>query len=84
MRAHLFWWFLMLAVMVWYSTVTIYVTIRGVMDIRQMLRRLKDHSTSILRPDYSFAAFFRLPFAALGVAVALSAAANSSAYGGTR
>ncbi|HPC61840.1 MAG TPA: hypothetical protein PKX23_14345 [Verrucomicrobiota bacterium] len=42
MRAHLFWWFLMLAVMVWYSTVTIYVTIRGVMDIRQMLRRLKD------------------------------------------
>jgi len=38
----LFWWFLMLAVMVWYSTVTIYVTIRGVMDIRQMLRRLKD------------------------------------------
>ncbi len=32
----------MLAVMVWYSTVTIYVTIRGTVDIRQMLRRLKE------------------------------------------
>lgn len=42
MRTHVFWWFLMLAVMVWYSTITIYVTIRGVMDIRQMLRRLKE------------------------------------------
>lgn len=32
----------MLTVMVWYSTVTIYVTIRGTLDIRQMLRRLKE------------------------------------------
>jgi len=32
----------MLAVMVWYSTVTVYVAIKGTLDIRQMLRRLKE------------------------------------------
>jgi len=31
----------MLAVMVWYSTVTVYVAVQGSLDIRQMLRRLK-------------------------------------------
>ena len=30
----------MLAVLVWYSTVTIYIAVRGTPDIRQMLRRL--------------------------------------------
>jgi len=38
---HWFWWLAMLAVMVWYSTVTVYVAIKGTLDIRQMLRRLK-------------------------------------------
>ena len=32
----------MLAVMVWYSTVTVYVAVKGTLDIRQMLRRLKE------------------------------------------
>ncbi len=31
----------MLAVMAWYSSVTVYVAIRGTMDIREMLRRLR-------------------------------------------
>ncbi len=42
MREHWFWWLLTLAVMVWYSTITVYVAIRGTMDIGQMLRRLRD------------------------------------------
>lgn len=37
---HGFWWLLTLACLAWYSTVTIYVAIRGVLDIKQMLRRL--------------------------------------------
>ncbi len=36
-----FWGALTLAVLVWYSTVTVYVAVRGVMDIRAMLRRLR-------------------------------------------
>lgn len=40
---HPLWGLLTLAVLVWYSTVTIYVGIRGIVDIRQMLRRLKDN-----------------------------------------
>ncbi len=35
-----FWWLLTLAALVWYSTVTVYVTIRGAADIRSMLARL--------------------------------------------
>ena len=42
MKEHWFWWLVMLAVLIWYSTVTIYVSIRGSLDIKQMLRRLKD------------------------------------------
>ena len=40
--AHWFWWLVTLAVLVWYSTVTIYVAFKGARDIRQMLRRLKE------------------------------------------
>ena len=39
---HWFWWLATLAVLVWYSTVTIYVAIKGTLDVRQMLRRLKE------------------------------------------
>jgi hypothetical protein len=39
---HWFWWLVTLAVLVWYSTVTIYVALKGALDIRQMLRRLKE------------------------------------------
>jgi len=40
MPEHIFWWLLAMACIVWYSTVTIYVAIKGAADIRQMLSRL--------------------------------------------
>jgi len=39
---HPFWGILMLAVLAWYSTITVYVAVRGAMDIKQMLRKLKE------------------------------------------
>ena len=38
---HPCWGVLILAVLVWYSTVTVYVAIRGAFDIQHMLRKLK-------------------------------------------
>jgi len=38
---HPFWGLLTLAVLVWYSTITVYVGVRGIVDIRHMLRNLK-------------------------------------------
>jgi hypothetical protein len=40
MPEHMGWWLLTMACVVWYSTITIYVSIKGVADIRDMLRRL--------------------------------------------
>ncbi len=37
---HWFWALLLAACLVWYSTVTIYVAIRGAFDIKHMLARL--------------------------------------------
>jgi hypothetical protein len=37
----LFWKLLTAACLVWYSTITVYVAIRGFKDIRSMLRSLK-------------------------------------------
>jgi hypothetical protein len=37
---HWFWWLLTAACVVWYSTITVYVSIKGVSDIRGMLQRL--------------------------------------------
>lgn len=42
---HWFWWTLSLACVVWYSTITVYVAIKGVRDIRQMLARLSATKT---------------------------------------
>jgi hypothetical protein len=39
---HWFWGTLTLVCLTWYSTVTIYVAIKGARDIRNMLRRLSD------------------------------------------
>ncbi len=39
---HPFWGLLTLAVLVWYSSVTVYVSIHGSMDIKHMLRKLSD------------------------------------------
>ncbi len=43
---HWFWAALTAAVVVWYLTVTIYVAIRGAIDIRGMLERLKNAQDS--------------------------------------
>jgi hypothetical protein len=42
MPEHWFWWLLTAACVVWYSTITVYVAIKGVTDIKSMLRRLAD------------------------------------------
>lgn len=42
MKEHWFWYLLTAACVLWYSTITIYVAIRGVADIRTMLRRLAE------------------------------------------
>ena len=44
---HPFWGLLTLAVLVWYSTITIYVAIRGVADIRHMLRNLRENHGAV-------------------------------------
>ena len=38
---HPFWGLLTLAVLAWYSTITIYIGVRGLVDIKHMLRNLK-------------------------------------------
>ncbi|MDO8589589.1 MAG: hypothetical protein Q7T82_21400 [Armatimonadota bacterium] len=38
----LLWWILTAACVIWYSSITLYVTVRGAFDIRQMLRRLSE------------------------------------------
>ncbi len=40
--AERFWWILTIAAVVWYSTVTVYVSFRGVFDIKSMLRLLEE------------------------------------------
>jgi hypothetical protein len=40
---HPLWGLLTLAVLAWYSTITVYVGVRGIVDIRQMLRKLKEN-----------------------------------------
>jgi hypothetical protein len=39
---HPFWGIITIAVLVWYSTITIYVGVRGALDIKHMLRNLKE------------------------------------------
>jgi hypothetical protein len=39
--AERFWWLLTISAVGWYLTVTVYVAIRGALDIRQMLNRLE-------------------------------------------
>jgi hypothetical protein len=45
---HPFWWILVMACVAWYSTITIYVAIRGAADIKTMLTSLanSDHEPS--------------------------------------
>ena len=39
---HPFWGIITIAVLAWYSTITIYVGVRGALDIKHMLRNLKE------------------------------------------
>lgn len=43
MGSHWFWYLLVAAVMIWYLTVTVYVAVRGVLDIKHMLARLAEN-----------------------------------------
>jgi len=45
-QGHLFWWLVTAAVVIWYSTVTIYVAIRGTADVREMLKNLSERKQS--------------------------------------
>ena len=40
MPHHWFWWLMSAACVVWYSTITVYVAIKGAADIKHMLARL--------------------------------------------
>ena len=40
MPEHFLWWLLTVACLIWYSTVTVYVAVKGVAEIRKMLARL--------------------------------------------
>jgi len=40
LKGHWFWGTMTLACLIWYSTITIYVAIKGIGDIRNMLRKL--------------------------------------------
>lgn len=42
MNARWFWGALTIACLVWYTTITVYVAIRGFSDIRTMLARLRE------------------------------------------
>ena len=41
MSEHWFWGAVTMAVIAWYSTITLYISVKGTFEIRQMLRRLK-------------------------------------------
>ena len=47
LTSHSFWGLLTLAVLGWYSTITVYVAIRGGVDIKHMLRKLKQSDAPI-------------------------------------
>jgi hypothetical protein len=48
-----FWWLLTMACVVWYSTITVYVAIRGAADIKSMLKRLADTKDELAEPPGS-------------------------------
>lgn len=45
--ASLFWKLLAVACMAWYSSITVYVAVRGWKDIREMLRKLNRTKNSV-------------------------------------
>jgi hypothetical protein len=51
LKSHWFWGTITLICLIWYSTVTIYVAIKGAADIRNMLRKLSDGEPSPQEPS---------------------------------
>ncbi|MBI4027769.1 MAG: hypothetical protein HY360_22475 [Verrucomicrobia bacterium] len=50
MSEHWFWFLMTAAVVIWYSTITVYVAWKGAFDIRNMLRDLtEDHARKEVR-----------------------------------
>ena len=47
MTARLVWWALSWACFVWYSTLTFYVAVKGLADIRRMLKKLRAGQTPL-------------------------------------
>ncbi len=41
-HGHPFWWIVTGACLVWYTTVTVWVAVKGSLEIRGMLRRLRE------------------------------------------
>ena len=52
MTKHWFWWIMTAACVVWYSTITIYVAIKGAADIKSMLNRLS-HTANTEQTDHT-------------------------------
>ena len=46
MMEHWFWFGLTLACVIWYSTITVYVAIKGTADVKNMLARLSADRSS--------------------------------------
>ncbi|MCU0276760.1 MAG: hypothetical protein MUF02_07925 [Acidobacteria bacterium] len=47
MNGPLFWKILTAVCLLWYTTITVYVAIRGARDIKEMLKRLKANRSSV-------------------------------------
>jgi hypothetical protein len=45
-HGHPFWWSVTAAVIVWYSTITIYVAVKGTIDIKHMFASLRARASS--------------------------------------
>ncbi len=48
MGAHWFWLLATIACVAWYSTITVYVAIKGAFDIKGMLQRLSQNGDEVL------------------------------------
>ena len=51
MGEHWFWGALTIACVVWYSTITVYVAIKGAVDIKHMLARLGNAAEDAAKGD---------------------------------
>jgi hypothetical protein len=42
-HGHSIWFWLVWACVIWYSTITVYVSVKGAFDIKHMLRKLEEN-----------------------------------------